>query len=133
VDDRTKPAFPWQLPLLGGIAVFGLYAQLVAGEAAFALLGLATWNSWAMSLFLLAAPIASTTVIVRSHRDGLNITAATTIVMTGVGSGILNFTCISSEFPEFHLVQVVAYSVCPLLLLYWIGFSIWVKVVEWQS
>jgi predicted permease len=133
VGARTKPVFPWQLPLLGGIEIFGLIAQLVSGEAAFALLGLPSWNSWALSLFLLAAPIASAAVIIQSPRDRANVTAAATIVVTAVVSGTLNFIWIGSEFPEFHFAQVVAYSICPLLLLYWIGYDIYIKTVEWRS
>ena len=133
MDAGTKPSFPWHLLLLGGIAVFGLIAQLVAGEAAFALLGYAPRYSWAMSLWLLAVPIIAAIHIMKSSEDGLDIIAVVVVIMMAAMSGIFNFTWISSELPELHWIQVMAYSVCPLLLLYWIGFSICVKTMEWRS
>jgi len=141
MDARTKPVFPWQLPLLGGIAVFGLIAQLVAGEAAFALLERDAPYSWFVSFFLEAAAIIAALEIALSYKETktgggdwrsevqekvkyeVNIPAVVVEIVTLTCSAIFNYTWVSKVLTDAHPVQIAAYSIGPLAALSGIGMT----------
>lgn len=122
----AKPPFPWQLWILGAIAVFGLVAQLVAGEAAFALLGLGTLFSWSAALFFVGAP--ATAALVLSGQGRSNVPAIVVVIISGIVSAMTNFTWITVTAPELSWIQAWAFALGPLVTLYWMLFYVCSKL-----
>lgn len=146
-----KPEFPWHLWLLGGIACFGLFAQFLAGEAAFDLLGRGSGYSFSVAIFIEAAAVVAALEITRSYKEievgtqdwtsdeppeikrSFNVFAVVVEVVTLVCSAMYNYTWVASVLDDANPVQIMAYAVGPLAALSGLGMTVGATLREWQN
>ena len=145
-----KPKFPWSLGLLGGIACFGLFAQFLAGEAAFELLGRGPQYSISVALFIEAAAVVAALEITRSYKEievgtqnwstdepseikrSFNVFAVVVEVITLTCSAMYNYTWVASVL-DAHPLQIMAYAVGPLAALSGLGMTAGANLRDWQN
>jgi len=138
----NRPKFPRHLYILVGIAFFGLFAQFLAGEAAFELLERGMLYSVSVALFIEAAAVVAAFEIALSYREeivgsqtwstdappskvvSVNWFALVVEAVTLVCSAIFNYTWVEQVLVGRSPVQIAAYSVGPLSALSGLGMTI---------
>jgi hypothetical protein len=123
---------------------------LIAGEAAFALLGRGDVYSWAVAIFIEAAAVVAALEIALSYREvevstgrrvvgretvtkrSFNIPAVIVETVTVVCSATYNYTWVSEILTNKSPLQIAAYSVGPLSALTGLGLTIGVTLRKWR-